>query len=92
MAGDAARTTLVGALQLSKAVDHDVTVWVVSESGSAVEGQDYEPVLVPVTIRAGETTATLEFSIVGDGVREDDEFSPSHWRMHREPPSGPTTP
>ncbi|HKJ56933.1 MAG TPA: Calx-beta domain-containing protein, partial [Nitriliruptoraceae bacterium] len=71
--GDSGHTLLSVEIVLSDVADHDVVVWVETSDGSATAGEDYVPVLVAVTIAAGQTSATIEVAIVGDNGREGDE-------------------
>ncbi|MXW68931.1 MAG: hypothetical protein F4Z61_03050, partial [Acidimicrobiia bacterium] len=58
---------------LSRAMDQDVTVRYVIRPGTAIEGVDYWPGAIEVTIRAGFTWATIGANVKNDRIREGDE-------------------
>ena len=71
--GDSGQTMASMDIVLSEATDHDVVVWVETRDGSATAGEDYQPVLMAVTIAAGQTRATIQIAVLGDNAREGDE-------------------
>ena len=61
-------------IELSEAVSEDVTLTLtVVAGGSAVESVDYEPLLVPVVIRAGLSELTVSIRTIDDDVTEETE-------------------
>ncbi|MFT5326217.1 MAG: disulfide oxidoreductase YuzD, partial [Planctomycetaceae bacterium] len=51
-----------------------VTVQVSTQDGSAIAGQDYDPVSQQLTFNAGETTKKVQVTVSGDQTVETDEF------------------
>ena len=61
-------------IELSEPTSEDVTLTLtVVASGSAVESVDYEPLLVPVVIRAGLSELTVSIRTIDDDVTEETE-------------------
>ena len=57
-------------IELSEAASEDVTLTLTVAGGSAVESVDYEPLLVPVVIRAGVLELTVSIRTIEDDVTE----------------------
>ena len=57
-------------IELSEAASEDVTLTLTVVGGSAVESVDYEPLLVPVVIRAGVLELTVSIRTIEDDVTE----------------------
>ena len=57
-------------IDLSEAASEDVTLTLTVVGGSAVESVDYEPLLVPVVIRAGVLELTVSIRTIEDDVTE----------------------
>ena len=57
-------------IELSEAASEDVTLTLTVVGGSAVESVDYEPLLVPVVIRAGVLELTVSISTIEDDLTE----------------------
>ena len=61
-------------IELSEPTSEDVTLTLtVVAGGSAVESVDYEPLLVPVVIRAGLSELTVSIRTIDDDVTEETE-------------------
>ena len=61
-------------IELSESTSEDVTLTLtVVAGGSAVESADYEPLLVPVVIRAGLSELTVSIRTIDDDVTEETE-------------------
>ncbi|MEM6690171.1 MAG: Calx-beta domain-containing protein, partial [Planctomycetota bacterium] len=61
-------------VQLSEAVDHDVTFDFMTIDQSAISPDDYEPVLMTVTIPAGQLDVVIDIDTVVDGIQETREL------------------
>ena len=57
-------------IDLSEATSEDVTLTLTVVGGSAVESVDYEPLLVPVVIRAGLSELTVSIRTIEDDLTE----------------------
>ena len=57
-------------IELSEAASEDVTLTLTVVGGSAVESVDYEPLLVPVVIRAGVLELTVSIRTIEDDLTE----------------------
>ena len=57
-------------IELSEAASEDVTLTLTVVGGSAVESVDYEPLLVPVVIRAGLLELTVSIRTIEDDLTE----------------------
>lgn len=77
--GDDGMTTLLVAVVLSQAVDHDVEVGLQISEVTTSEGRDYTvaasftQLATTLTVKAGETVETTTVTIVGDDTAEPDE-------------------
>ena len=60
-------------IELSESTSEDVTLTLTVVGGSAVESVDYEPLLVPVVIRAGALELTVSIRTIDDDVTEETE-------------------
>ena len=60
-------------IELSEAASEDVTLTLTVVGGSAVESVDYEPLLVPVVIRAGVLELTVSIRTIEDELNEETE-------------------
>ena len=60
-------------IELSEAASEDVTLTLTVVGGSADESVDYEPLLVPVVIRAGVLELTVSIRTIDDDVTEETE-------------------
>ena len=60
-------------IELSEAASEDVTLTLTVVGGSAVESVDYEPLLLPVVIRAGVLELTVSISTIEDELNEETE-------------------
>ena len=61
-------------VRLSQPQDTDITFDYTTVEGTAVPGQDYLSASGSVTIPAGHTFATFEVPVLGDALKEPDEF------------------
>ena len=60
-------------IELSEAASEDVTLTLTVVGGSAVESVDYDPLLVPVVIRAGVLELTVSIRTIEDELNEETE-------------------
>ena len=60
-------------IELSEAASEDVTLTLTVVGGSAVESVDYDPLLVPVVIRAGLSELTISIRTIDDDLTEETE-------------------
>ena len=65
--------TLSATVSLSGASSEDVTVNYATSNGTANAGNDYTSTTGTLTIAAGETSGTIDISILADSVSEEDE-------------------
>jgi hypothetical protein len=71
--GNSGRTTVLVPVRLSAASSTPVTVAWHTANGTAVAGKDYVAAHGTVTIPAGQLTATIPVSVIGDRVKERNE-------------------
>lgn len=71
--GDSGTTSMVFTVSLSNASSEVITVDYSTAPGTATAGADYQSTSGTLTFEPGATTATLNVSIVGDALFEEDE-------------------
>lgn len=71
--GNGGTSALAFAVSLSKPALDDVTLDYVTSAGTAIEGVDYLAASGRVTIPAGQRSAVIPVTVLGDSAREPDE-------------------
>ncbi|WP_166828858.1 Calx-beta domain-containing protein [Thalassoroseus pseudoceratinae] len=71
--GDSETTDFTFTIAMDRKVEHDVTVDYKLVAGTATAGLDYTDKSGTVTISAGNTSATVTISVIGEVLVEDDE-------------------
>lgn len=71
--GNSGTTNLSFTVSLSAAASQPITVQYATADGSATADSDYTAANDPLTIPAGQTSATITVPVVGDAVSEPDE-------------------
>ena len=72
--GDLGTKPLPFTVALSVPQNNTATVNWSTADGTAVAGQDYQAAAGTVTFAPGETTKTISVNVIGDFVKEDDEY------------------
>jgi Calx-beta domain len=71
---DTAQKTMTFSVQLSKSLDHDITLAYQTADGTALAGQDYLPVQGKLTIPAHSRSASIQVPILSDSLPEPGEY------------------
>ena len=61
-------------LEVNEIFDHDVSVFYQTQTGTALEGQDYIATSGTATIKQGELSTVIPVEIIGDYIQENEEY------------------